>query len=154
MANPYVLPKVMLAFRDAIAAQNFEWVGTCAAGLQRGALDENGNIRPDSNPLPSVIVRAKTATPYTPESPDFAVDVEVSVSHSADDTSEVDHMTQAGQVLGFLYDSDLADTLNANSNLTVQQISNVGQSVDIDGRAWVSTFRLQLFAVGSNLSLS
>jgi len=143
----------MIAFRDAIAAQNFEWVGTCVAGLQRGALDENGNIRPDSNPLPSVIVRAKTATPYTPGAPDFAVDVEVAVSHSADDTSEVDHMAQAGQVLGYLYDTDLEATINANSSLTVQQISNVGQSVDIEGRAWVSTFRIQLFAVGSDLSL-
>ena len=147
-----ILSKTMFAFRDAMEAKAWTWPASIRAGISRGPLDDDETASPSSNPLPSIIANASTASQITPQIANFEVSVSVEVRHQADDSTPDDHLQSVAEVADWIHGDSFISDLSAYSGFTAFGRGNVNQSFDQMGRKWVTRFEFQLTAAPSDIS--
>jgi hypothetical protein len=147
-----ILSKTMFAFRDAMEAKAWTWPASIRAGISRGPLDDDETASPASNPLPSIIANAGTASQITPQIANFEVSVSVEVRHQADDSTPDDHLQSVAEVADWIHGDSFISDLSAYSGFTAFGRGNVNQSFDQMGRKWVTRFEFQLTAAPSDIS--
>jgi hypothetical protein len=147
-----ILSKTMFAFRDAMEAKAWTWPASIRAGISRGPLDDDETASPASNPLPSIIANASTASQITPQIANFEVSVSVEIRHQADDSTPDDHLQSVAEVADWIHGDSFISDLSAYSGFTAFGRGNVNQSFDQMGRKWVTRFEFQLTAAPSDIS--
>jgi hypothetical protein len=151
-----ILPKVMFALRDAIVAQGFDWPASVRAGISRGPIDdetvEPESVAPDSNRLPSIVCNADSARQIHPQVATFEAQCAVTVSHQADDTEPLLHLTQSAQVGDWIHGETFIQDVSQYTGFTAFGRGAVDHQFSREGRRWVTTFNFTLSAAPSDIT--
>lgn len=151
-----ILPKVMFALRDAIVAQGFDWPASVRAGISRGPIDDESvepeSVAPDSNRLPSIVCNADSARQIHPQVATFEVQCAVTVSHQADDTEPLLHLTQSAQVGDWIHGETFIQDVSQYTGFAAFGRGSVDHQFSREGRRWVTTFNFTLSAAPSDIT--
>lgn len=148
----FILQRAQNALVAAMVAEAWTWPRSIRAEISRGQRDDDDSRAPASNELPSIVVSTPSATQYTPNVATFDVETSVIVRHSADDTSQEDHLTNAGQVSDWLLGNTFFADVNAQESFTAFGRGTMTQDFDRSGRTWQTTFRFTLSAAPSTIA--
>lgn len=147
----FILQRTQNALVSAMIAKAWSWPRSIRAEISRGQRDDDDSKPPASNELPAIIVSTPTASQYTPHVANFDVEAVVMIRHSADDTTQDDHLTNASEVSDWILGETFFADINAQPGFTAFGRGNMTQDIDRVGRLWQATFRFNLSAAPSNI---
>lgn len=125
------------------------------AGISRGyQVSPSSDDQDSSVPLPRIVVHCATAPQLTHKSGAWRPSITVELHESADDTSEINHLTKASALIDALMDDDIASLVTAAAAaaspvipLTVFLAVVEDQQSEVRDRRFVFTARITLDVV-------
>lgn len=110
-----------------------------------------GGISDGAKTLPSVTAKCQSAESDPLFVGNWTVNTSIEVRENADDTTEDDHHSHAGEIFSWFMTSTIAADLTAaaTTDFTALFVIARRQNYALEGRSWTSTLELEIRATGS-----